>query len=157
MRTLLLTVVPVAAIALPVGHWIRRPPPPLPTRPVPVRGTVTLDGVPLDGASVGFVPIESVPLGDSGVTFRPGMAARAMTTDIAGKFKLEIPIMGLRPMPGCYPGSYAVVIAKWEMNDPPPGATLVTPERYDNVEMPCLTAEVTKYGPNIFIFNLTTP
>ncbi len=150
LRTLLLAVVPVALIVLPLGHWVRLRPP-APER-VPVTGTVTLDGVPLEGAYVSFGPIESVPPNGAGITFVPvGMWARALKTDVAGKFKLES---------DCRPGSCAVFISKYEKREgAPPGAEYlsVIPERYSDLDVPCLSAKVTRVGPNDFTFNLTTP
>jgi hypothetical protein len=156
LRTLLLAFVPVAIVALPVGYWIRRPRPPLAPRPVPVSGTVTLDGVPLDGATVVFMRIETVPLKGARVTYLRGGYGAGGTTDSVGKFALNMPIAGLRPCPGCYPGSYAVTVSKWEMTNGQPGGILETPQRYYDLDMPCMTAEVTFDGPNSFAFDLTS-
>jgi hypothetical protein len=63
----------------------------------PVSGTVTLDGKPIEGAQVVFVPNGS------------GRAASA-TTDAAGKYELTT----FNPADGAVIGSYKVTIAKTE-------------------------------------------
>jgi len=62
---------------------------------VPVRGVVTLDAKPLEGATVALTPTG------------PGMPARA-TTDAAGRFEVTVG-SGKR---GALPGDYAVTVLK---------------------------------------------
>lgn len=64
---------------------------------IPVTGTVTLDGKPLEGASVNFSPAEA------------GTPARAVT-DASGKFELTTN----EPKDGALPGSYNVGVTKMD-------------------------------------------
>jgi hypothetical protein len=133
LRSLFLTFVPVAIIALVVGWYLRRP------QPVPVSGTVTQRGQPLYGVQVSFVPVD-----------RNGHAAYA-TTDPRGKFTLED---GVSSSFGAMPGNYIVTVStskkKWPKRPH-------IPDRYTDDATSPLTAEVTLDGPNRFAFNLTTP
>ncbi len=158
LRTLLLAVVPVAAVVLPVGWHLRRPKPP---QPVPVSGFVTLDGVPLDGADVLFCNDYTLPTGG--------------TTDANGRFVLKT--WGVtKDQQGALPNFYKVVVVKALEIGPfrdvsgkevEPGEMgiseifgtikFLTPERYRDGSTSGLSAEVTQDGPNAFTFNLTTP
>jgi hypothetical protein len=69
LRALLLVFVPVAIVALLARWYLRQP------KPVPVSGTVTLNGQPIEGAEVSFFPADA-----------KGRAATGMT-DMAGRFK----------------------------------------------------------------------
>jgi hypothetical protein len=73
--------------------------PPVVVRPATfqVTGTVTLDGSPVEGAAVSFVPA-------------PGGTAAAGTTDASGKYTLTTFEGG----DGALPGEYSVKIAKYE-------------------------------------------
>lgn len=75
---------------------------------VPVEGVVTLDGQPLDGAAVSFVPDGAG---------RPAQGE----TDGAGKFKLSTAAAG----PGVVPGKYKVGVSKMEK---PAGAGGASPD-----------------------------
>jgi hypothetical protein len=55
LRALMLAFVPVAIVALPLGYYVRRP------KPIPVRGSVTLDGARLDNAYVVFESTVETP------------------------------------------------------------------------------------------------
>lgn len=74
----------------------------LPT--VPVKGTVTYNGKPLDGADVAFVPKdpEGGGRGASGVT------------DSQGNFKLQTFLVGDKTAAGALPGEYLVSVSKRE-------------------------------------------
>lgn len=73
---------------------------------VPVTGTVTLDGKPLEGAAVNFTP----------ATAGEGQAAQGQT-DASGKFTLST-VGGI----GAVPGNYKVGVSKFE--GPAAGSTL---------------------------------
>jgi len=130
LRTLLLAFVPVAFVALLVGWGLRRP------LPVPVSGTVTLNGKPLIGAQVTFFPIEPID---------PSGRSAGGQTDGTGAFRLAS---------GAFQGSYGVAIVNG-FNQPPAPRGRVVPVRYQNTATSDLTAEVSS-GPNDFTFNLTS-
>ena len=67
---------------------------------VPVRGTVTYKGEPLEGAAVCFTPKE----------FQEGDRLATGKTDVSGRFELRT--IGER---GVLPGEYAVVVIKNEV------------------------------------------
>jgi hypothetical protein len=135
LRTLLLAFVPVAVMALAVGWSLRRP------RPIPVSGTVTLDGQPLAGCQITFRPID--PIDPSGRS--PGGM-----TDSTGAFRLLSLIVRGKRLPGAFPGGYEVAVVNGRN-------VRVVPVRYANAATSGLTAEVAKFGHNDFTFNLTTP
>ena len=68
---------------------------------LPVTGTVTLDGQPVENASVTFIPTTKLPAGG--------------VTDAAGKFTLKT-IEGPYELNGAIPGKYKVVITKFNQN-----------------------------------------
>ena len=68
---------------------------------VPVSGTVTVDGNPMEGVIIQFLPDDP-----------SGMAASG-TTDGSGAFKLTTEING----DGALPGSYKVTVSKFEVKD----------------------------------------
>lgn len=73
---------------------------------VPVSGTVLLDGKPLEGASVLFIPapggpVDRAPVGASGVTGADGKYALTCGPE----------------SPGALPGAYRVVVSKFVMPD----------------------------------------
>jgi len=114
-----------------------------------VSGTVTLDGVPLSGASVNFSPKTS-----------EGHPAYGRT-DENGRYKLQT-FLG-NPDAGTTPGEYLVSIMKTEEVDdsgsgdntaPPRAPRSLVPERYTNTNTSGLTATVTKES-TIFNFDLT--
>jgi hypothetical protein len=133
LRTLLLAVVPVAIFALPVGMYLRRP------QPVPVSGTVTLDGKPLRGARVAF----------------NGREARS-STNAKGFFKL-LTWNGRSEVDWVIPGSYKITVVNIRVMGKSGPRKNMLPERYASGDTSGLTAEVTRDGPNVFAFNLTTP
>ncbi|HVX16196.1 MAG TPA: DUF6795 domain-containing protein [Pirellulales bacterium] len=69
----------------------------------PVSGTVTLDGKPLEGATVMFVPKDR----------EKGTAANGKT-DAAGKFELTTFVAGSTQAKGALAGDYVVTVAKSE-------------------------------------------
>ena len=132
---------------------------------VQVKGRMTHNGQPLDGASVTFSP-----------TTHEGREASGLT-NANGEF---VVLTQGATKSGCMPGSYRVSVTKniavdrhgnplvfVVSDDPhaPPPAGLesgerptmksVIPEKYGNAETSGLTAEVTKKGPNSFVFELT--
>ncbi len=136
---------------------------------VPVTGTVMMDGSPVEGAKVAFIPKEG------------GQGAVGMT-DAQGKFSL----MTVDPDDGAVPGSYTVTVFKSESAQSMPadadranmsgeearayaqevqknlisnrgGAGKVQdllPEKYKSPATTDLTAEVTEGGENNFAFEL---
>jgi hypothetical protein len=121
-----------------------------------VEGTVTLDGVPIEGATLTFVPT------DSGT----GKSAYART-NTNGFFQLTA-IQGGQSGAGTMIGNYLVAVSKEipsreptdkELNDQERGISLqipmipIIPIKYNNAQTSGLTAEVVK-GKNIFNFAL---
>ena len=134
---------------------------------VPVSGTVTLDGTPVEGANVAFAPKSA-----------DGRAA-AGVTDASGRFTLTTVQSG----DGALPGSYAVTVSKMSggpaitrPEDPSKmspeegkafmeqvqqlgktsSVTDLLPAKYKSAADSGLTAEVTKGGENDFTFPLTS-
>ncbi len=110
---------------------------------VPVSGTVTYQGQPVDGARIMFVATGGPPA--NGVT------------DAQGRFSLTT----VEPGDGAVVGSYKVSITKrQEIPDPrqPDSPYKLTkdllPARYSNLSQTDLTAEVKAGGPNDFKFEL---
>lgn len=121
---------------------------------VPVTGTVTMDGTPVDGATVNF-------LSDQGNLVSSG------TTDASGKFSLTT-IVGSQSVPGAVVGGHGVAVVKTEatgqqMSDPKammekmttnPAITsdfkpkYVIPQKYNNPTQSQIKAQVTEAGPN---------
>jgi hypothetical protein len=121
-----------------------------------VEGTVTLDGTPIEGATITFVPSES------GI----GKSAYART-DVKGFFQLTA-VQGGQSGTGTMIGNYLVAISKdipsreptdKELADQERGISFeipiipVIPVMYNNAQTSGLTAEVVK-GKNIFNFDL---
>lgn len=67
--------------------------------PVPVSGTVTLDGLPVEGAGVTFYRTEGG---------KEGRAAGGRT-DASGRYQLGT----LTDTDGAFPGDYVVVVSRW--------------------------------------------
>lgn len=126
----------------------------------PVQGTVTLDGAPLEGATVYFSPTDQ--------TGAP--AAGRTATD--GVFRLTTVVAGARGGGGAMPGNYAVVIQKREApavvelspDDPRYGADLpsrgssndikqIVPTVYGDAKTSPLKA-IVKKGKNAFMFEI---
>ncbi|HVX12536.1 MAG TPA: hypothetical protein VHC22_15250 [Pirellulales bacterium] len=142
--------------------------PNLPT--VPASGTVTLDGKPLEGATVAFAP-----------TNPDGKTANG-TTDPQGKFSLQTYLGGTTGQAaGAMMGDYVVMVTKYDQvsgnfdaaaqekvmqemqksGRQPGGATpgqakLVTPAKYANPKDSDLKATV-KASDNQFTFDLKSP
>jgi len=133
---------------------------------VRVSGTVTLDGNPVEGASVSFSPVGGEGRESFGVT------------DVQGRFVLTTP--GTDTGSGAIPGEYHVTLSKWtnpaaEVNTDgmdvmsaqaeilrrfprgmPPSENLL-PERYFNrAETPIAPVTVQRGGRNNFTFGLVT-
>ena len=81
-------------------------------KPVRVQGVVTLDGVPLDGATVTFM--------SSGDSMRPATGY----TDQAGVFHLT----SFKKDDGAFPGEYRVLVTKTQPIEPPPDANSGEPD-----------------------------
>ena len=113
------------------------------TRPVPVSGTVSLNGQPVAGADVVFMP-------------QQGQLASGQT-DAQGRFQLLTAQLG----DGAVPGDYAVGISKKEKiidpnnpQNPYPMVRDVLPPRYGTPSSSGLTAKVQASGRNDFPFDL---
>ena len=122
---------------------------------VPVTGTVTYNGKPVEGAAVSFSPAGE------------GRSASALTTE-DGKFSLTT----LEAEDGAFPGSYKIGISKSEVVNPISDAERqkqfhenmgrmpleehrsLLPEKFRNPNTSGLTAEVEKSGENNFAFDL---
>jgi len=114
----------------------------IPDDMVPVTGTVTLDGKPLAGATVSFVP--------DGVTKGAGSYG---VTSADGKYELQ----GTQGGAGAAVGYYRVMISKLVMPDGSPipadtqsatdvGAKDLLPAIYSSYDVGTLTAEVPAQG-----------
>lgn len=126
----------------------------------PVSGVVTMQGTPVEGASVTFYP-------EGGA----GQAA-AGTTDVMGKFQLTT----LNANDGAKPGTYKVMVSKVQVtgdgatmsqedqnkyieqhgSPPPTKSENALPEKFANLTTTTLTATVSESGPNEFKFDLLT-
>jgi len=121
---------------------------------VPVTGTVTYNGSPVEGATVTFSPAE------------PGGFGSIGTTDANGKFA----VVSQWGAAGAVPGSYQVAISKTEVEtsdegleearidedgSPPAQITEHLPEKYKSAKKSGLTADVKPEGENNFPFDLT--
>jgi len=82
---------------------------------VPVSGTVTLDGTPVEGAKVVFAPTSG------------GGSAASGVTDASGRYKLTT----LNPGDGALAGSYAVMISKTEQTGGDAASAAVKPGMSD--------------------------
>jgi hypothetical protein len=126
-----------------------------PNRPdtAPVTGVVTLDGKPVEGASVSFQAQE-------------GQHSAFGQTNAEGRYQLTTFVSG----DGAVPGKYVVTIRKTEsvggnavpQDDPnygkqpliPPTIKFIVPEKYSNPKTSGLTATVSE-GENDIPFELT--
>lgn len=117
---------------------------------VPVTGTVTYQGTPVDGATVSFGPV-----GEG------GRAASGLTSS-SGEFTLTTLNVG----DGVLPGKYRVTVSKVETQVPQaegetmdyqaakPEVKHLVPEKYERAATSGLEAEVTVDGENRFTFDL---
>ena len=161
VRTMLLAIVPVALVAFAISYYLRQP------RPAPVSGTVTLDGKPLSEVSVWFQPSDYGydaeghyvgGVGASGVTDSAGRFQAHTFRDVAAMKKKAAAIKEKSVhaafdatewvVDGAFPGSYKIWFNKYQFS---------LPQRYESPTTSGLTVEVTRDGPNVFTFNLTTP
>jgi hypothetical protein len=122
---------------------------------VPVTGTVTLDGKPVDGATVSLISEE-------------GSVTSSGKSDSSGKFTLTT-IIGSKTAPGAVVGKHKVVVAKTSSNgaaatsDPkemmakmltnPSNTsevkeTFLVPKKYSSPSSSNIEVEVTQAGPN---------
>jgi hypothetical protein len=125
---------------------ISAPQPAPEAKTVPVTGFISLDGQPLAGVSVQFIPEKGRPA--------------AGTTGNDGRFRLST----FRANDGALPGRYRVTIAPRDAGtggkpggsgtdkDKPPRSAV--PPRYSRPETSPLAAEVSPDGPNEFRFDL---
>lgn len=129
---------------------------------VPVTGTVTLDGKPIEGATVNFISDE-------------GSITASGKTDANGKFSLQA-IIGSQTATGTVVGSHGVAVVKTEssgqeVTDPKAMMAQMTtnpaitsqfkqkyliPEKYSNPLQSKLKFQVTDAGPNDFKIELAS-
>jgi hypothetical protein len=122
---------------------------------VKVSGTVTLDGVPLDDATVTFTP----------KTEGQGHPAYGIT-DTNGRYQLQTFLGAVNA--GTTPGDYLVSVTKREKSGgegvsgspssgtgPPPPPKSLIPEKYGKTETSELTATVENKKNNVIDFDLT--
>lgn len=104
---------------------------------VPVKCRVLLDGKPVEGAGVGFVPVGGGP-------------AASATTDADGRFQLMT-----MNQPGVPEGRYLVTVIKVEDSGLNPDGTIapggiktkwLVPKKYSDAAMSGLTADVGRDG-----------
>ncbi len=116
----------------------------------PAGGVVTLDGIPLAGATVTFRPA-----GDG--------VACAGITDEKGAFQMTT----YETFDGATEGEFLVTVSKFEVPVPPanynadtmpplPAPKLITPGKYAEFEKSGLTVKVGKGEPNRFEFSLNS-
>ncbi|HVX57439.1 MAG TPA: carboxypeptidase-like regulatory domain-containing protein [Candidatus Saccharimonadales bacterium] len=126
-----------------------------------VEGVVTLDGTPVPGATVTFVPVQ------------PDGATATGMTDSAGKYRLTALKPGYNPQPGSgtLPGEYNVGVSKIKSPEPPksteetmpkPGErpkgseiTYLVPQKYENPQDSGIKKTV-KEGKNDIPIELTS-
>ena len=115
---------------------------------IEVTGTVTLNGAPIDGASVLFSP----DIGSS-----DGRLASQATTDTAGHFKLSTHVGGGKFKSGIVPGKYVVSVTKLDTaatkNTFSPPKNLLPP-KYADPKTSLLNADVVAGQTNDFQFPL---
>jgi hypothetical protein len=103
-----------------------------------VEGTITLDGVPVSGASIRFTPKDS----------SNGIGAAGFSNE-NGKYKLTSMIGDSGK--GTLPGEYLVTVAKYEFTD------LAKPKFDADSQTESLTQESKNILPEIYRFPKTTP
>lgn len=128
-----------------------------PNRPgtVPVTGTVTHGGSPVDGATVTFMPQSE------------GSAGAVGKTDASGKYSLTTFQLGDGAIPGTYQVTVSKVVIEAGISEeesnaylargetpPPPTEKNLLPEKYKSPETTDLTAEVKDGAPATFDFQL---
>ena len=127
-----------------------------PARPAtaPVRGALTLDGQPLAGATITFVPVDG------------GRPARG-ETDVRGDFHLAT--FDSRMADGALLGEHRVTVTKNATSGPPlpvgadglplsgarPKLIWLAPQRYSSAATSGLSAQV-RAGDNEFLFSLSS-
>lgn len=114
---------------------------------VPVSGTVTYRGSPVEGANVIFHPTEG----------SASTLASQSITDASGRFELSTHVGAGKFKPGVVPGNYSVVITKLDTASvsttlAPPKNLL--PQKYANANTSGLTANVAAAQKNSFEFSL---
>jgi hypothetical protein len=129
---------------------------------VPATGTITMDGKPVEGATVNFLSEE-------------GSVTASGKTDASGKYSLKT-FVGDQNVDGAVIGKHLVAVVKTEsdgqaISDPKefmanmaqnPAITSdfktknLVPAKYSNPTMSQLKAEVTEAGPNDFPFELSS-
>lgn len=113
---------------------------------VPVTGSVTWKGDPVEGALVVFLPENSS--GDS-------MLGAQAETDSEGNFQLETYTGGSNLKAGIQPGNYKVTVTKLEVvQDMRRKPKNLLPAKYAETRTTDLTATVSESGEQSFAFEL---
>lgn len=133
---------------------------------VPVSGTVTYNGSPVEGALVSF---QSASVDSSGNAPKPATG----TTGPEGRFELSTYVSGADLAVGALPGEYKVIISKTETSAAPEGQSVedqmrqqmmggealkpkhLLPEKYASPETTDLTASVGDSGAENLEFSLS--
>ena len=119
-----------------------------------VEGIVTVDGTPIEGADVSFIPTQAVAENDlTGPLWASGR------TDASGKYNLST-TRGSVPNAGTTAGEYKVTVSKMIVHYPPGGPSAgaprfeyVVPHVFDEEDNAKISVTVTR-GKNIFNFAL---
>lgn len=137
----------------------------LPTT-VPVTGSVSYNGAPVEGALVSF---QSATVDSMGNAAKPATG----TTGPDGRFQLSTYVSGTDLVPGALPGEYKVTVSKTETPAAPTGQSVeeqmrqqmmggempepkhLLPEKYASPETTDLTATVGADGAADLEFSLT--
>ncbi|MDR2705042.1 MAG: carboxypeptidase-like regulatory domain-containing protein [Planctomycetaceae bacterium] len=118
---------------------------------LPVTGTLTVDGVPMEGVTLSFIPTS-------------GGTTASATTNVQGEF-----VVTTSHHDGCIPGEYAVAVFKLEQNrlpaasstsvgppvGPPPVIKNLLPPKFSRTETSGLHATV-ESGMKPLTFNIIT-
>lgn len=107
-----------------------------------VEGVVTLDGKPLDGATVTFLPVDKTGISAAG------------KTDAAGRFRLNA-TQGKKYGKGTVVGDYVVTVTKLFWREQAVEPDHITPLIYEDSKKSPLKATIAK-GRNTFEFGLTS-
>ena len=123
---------------------------------VPARGVVTHNGIPVDGASIIFIPTG---------TMSGEQRSASATSGSNGEFEM----MTLHPRDGVFPGEYTVLISKnvpdrvlteeelsRSIGVAPPTFTNMLPSRYSNLDLTPLSITIEgRRGNTAITFELT--
>ena len=124
---------------------------------VPAAGAILLDGQPLEGGLVTFVPASGT-----------GGNGASGTTDASGRYELASLDPGGTPVPGILPGKYKVIVSRLKTPDGMPfvpsaeaspmsvNATESLPMKFTNPSATPLLADVPASGAKSLDFQITS-